>query len=95
MENFIGTLNTQHTEFLLRLTVTMLCRKQHTDIALDAPKIMILMSKIKNVLAHWKVWRRKIGLSHEDSCQTLAKFVESLGVNHTIISKHLKVLETI
>jgi len=31
-------------------------------------------------------------LRHEDSCQTLDELAESLGVNHTTVSKRLKVL---
>ncbi|EGI63494.1 Mariner Mos1 transposase [Acromyrmex echinatior] len=32
---------------------------------------------------------------HEDSCQMLAELAESLGVDHTTISKHLKLLRMI
>jgi len=30
-------------------------------------------------------------LLHEDSCQTPAKFTESLGIDHETVSKRLKV----
>jgi len=43
------------TECLLRLTTTILYREQQAEIGLDAPKIMILISKVKNTLAHRKV----------------------------------------
>ncbi|XP_020295170.1 uncharacterized protein LOC109860481 [Pseudomyrmex gracilis] len=49
----------KHTEFLLKLTATMLCRKQHAEIGLDASKIIILMLKIKNALAHRKSLKTK------------------------------------
>ncbi|GBO26683.1 hypothetical protein AVEN_220001-1 [Araneus ventricosus] len=75
-----------HTEFLLRLTATILCRKQHAEIDLDASEIMILMLKIKNSL---------VALLHEDSCQTLVELSESLAVDHTTISKRLKALRMI
>ena len=40
-------------EFLVRLTMTMVCWKQHAEIGLDASKIMILML-IKNTENVWK-----------------------------------------
>jgi len=49
---FIQKKSAAKAEFLLRLTAAMLCRKQPAEIALDTSKIMILMSKIKNALAH-------------------------------------------
>ena len=39
-------------EFLLRVMVTMLRRIRHVEIGFDASKIMILNSRINNVLAH-------------------------------------------
>jgi len=70
----------------------MLYRKQHREIGLDAPKIMILMSKIKNALAHRKNLKTALEtLLHEDSYQTLAELAESLKVDHTT-SNCLKVL---
>ncbi|GBO17248.1 hypothetical protein AVEN_198073-1 [Araneus ventricosus] len=75
----------KHTEFLLRLPATMLCRKQHAEFDLDASKIMILMLKIKRNAAE-----ELEALLHEDSCQTLAELAESLGVDHTTVSKRLK-----
>ena len=41
-------------------------------------KIMILMLKIKNALAHWKSLKTK---NSWHSCQAQAKLSESLGVN--------------
>ena len=40
------------TEFLLRLTVTTISRKQHAEIGLDSSKIIILMLKIKKTPWH-------------------------------------------
>jgi len=48
-------LQLKHTKFLLRFTAIIIYWKQHSEIGLDAPKIMILMSKIKNALAHRKI----------------------------------------
>ena len=56
----------------------MLCRKQHAKISLDASKIMILILKIKN--------------ADKDSCQATDGLAESLGVDHTIGSRHFKAL---
>ena len=52
-------LQLKHTEFLLRLTVIMLCRKQHAEIGLGASKKMILKLKIMNALVHRKSLRTK------------------------------------
>ncbi|GBM50676.1 hypothetical protein AVEN_234733-1 [Araneus ventricosus] len=76
-----------HTEFLLSLMATMLCREQHAEIGLDASKIMILMLKIKR-----NAPEELEALLHENSCQTLAEFAESLGVDHTTVLKRLKAL---
>ena len=43
------------TEYLLRLTMTMLSHKQHAGIGLDALKIIILMLKVKNALVYQKI----------------------------------------
>jgi len=89
---FKKNLQLKHTEFLLRF-LTMLCRKQHAEISIDASKIMILMSKIKNALAQKFEDEELEALLHEGSCQTLAELAESLEVDHTTFSKRLKVLE--
>ena len=52
---FKTNLQLKHTEFLLRLMVTMLCWIRHAEIGFDASKIMILNLTIKNVLAHQKI----------------------------------------
>jgi len=78
-------LQLKHTKFLLRLTATILYGKPNIEIGLDVRKIMILMSKIKNALAHRKTLRTKNSsevLLHEDLCQTLAELADSLGVDH-------------
>ena len=59
-------LQLKHIEFLLRITATILCRRQRAEIGLDASKIMIFMLKIKkkkNALAHHrkKFQDKKIG----------------------------------
>jgi len=84
----------KHTEFLLRFTAIMLCRKQQAEIGLDSPKVMILMSKIKDASLAKKFEEEEEweALFHEDSYHTLTKLTESLGVNHTTDSKYLKVL---
>ncbi|GBN73017.1 hypothetical protein AVEN_208235-1 [Araneus ventricosus] len=76
-------LQLKHIEFFLRFTTTMLYRKQDAEIALDASKISILMLKIHKALE---------ALVHEDSCETLAELAESLGVDHTTVSKRLKAI---
>ena len=43
----------------LRITVTMFSGKQHAEISLDASRIMILISKIENALAHRKSLKTK------------------------------------
>ena len=87
-------LQLKHTEFLLKLTVIMLCRKQHAEFGLDTSKVIILMLKIKNTLAHRKKFKDEEleALLHEDSCQLQAELPESLEVGHTTVSKHLKAL---
>ena len=77
----------KRTKFLLRLTVTMLCRKQHAEIGWDASKIK------KNPDAPKKFQDEKlVELLHEDSYQVQAVLAESLGVDHTAVSKRLKAL---
>lgn len=71
---FKRNLQQKHTEFLLRLMVTMLCWKQHAEISLDASKIMILMLKIMNALVHqkslkMKTWRRHYFMKTHVRCK--------------------------
>jgi len=74
----------------------MFCRKQHAEIDLDAPKIMILMLKITNIGTSKKFEDEELeALLHKNSCQTLAELAKSLGVDHTTVSKRLKVLRMI
>ena len=49
------------------------------------------MLKIKNVRKKFEDEELE-ALLDEDSCQTLAELAESLGVDHTTVSKRLKVL---
>jgi len=81
----------------------MLFRKQHAKIGLGAPKIIILISKIRKNKERIKNKEssgvpKKFGdvklevLLHEDLCQTLAELAESLGVDCITILKRLKVL---
>ena len=69
----------------------MLCRKQHAEIGLVASKIMILILKIKNALAQRKSLKTKNWKHYFMKAQ--AKLTESLWIDHTIVSKHLKALE--
>jgi len=89
---FKKNLQLKHTEFLLRLTATMLCRKQYAEIDLDASKIMILMLKECSGAPKKFEDEELKALLHEDSSQTLGELAQSLGVNHTTVSKRLKVL---
>ena len=75
----------------------MLCQKQHAEFSLDASKIMILMLKIKNALAHQKKFEDKEleALLHEDSCQVQAELAESLALDHITVSKCFKALRMI
>ena len=65
-------------------------QKEHTEIVLDASKIMILMLKKKNILPHGK------GLSTKNwRCYFMTmsgELAKSLGVDHTIVSKCSKAL---
>ena len=55
------------------------------------------MILIKNTLAYLKkIEDEELGeLLYEDSCQAQAKLIESLKVDHTIVSKRLRALERI
>jgi len=68
----------------------MLCRKQHTEISLNAPKLMILLSKIKNALKKFENEKFQ-ALRPENKCQMLVELVVSLGIHPTKVSKRLKV----
>jgi len=58
----------------------MLSRKQQAEIGSN---ITILMLKIKNALAPKKFEDEELeALLHENSCQTLAEFAESLKVDY-------------
>ncbi|GBM27423.1 Mariner Mos1 transposase [Araneus ventricosus] len=65
----------------------MFCRKQHAEIGLEASKITVLLLKIKR-----NAPKELEALIHENSCQTLTDPAESLGVDHTTVSKLLKAL---
>ena len=84
--------NLQLTKFLQRFTAITFCGKQYAEIGLKASKIIILMLKIKNALAQRKRFEdeKLEALLQEDSCQALSEFEESLGVDHTTVSKRLK-----
>jgi len=56
--------------------------KQYAEIDLDAPKIMILISKECSGASKKFEDKELKALLHKDSCQTLAEFAESLGVSY-------------
>jgi len=91
---FKRNLQLKHTEFLLRLTATMLCRIRHAETGFDASKIMILNLRIRNVLAHRQSFKDEElkELLDQDSCQTLAEFGKILQVDASTVSKRLKAL---
>lgn len=66
----------------------MLGRKEHVEIGLDASKIMIVMLKLKYILAHRKSLKNWRHYWH----QAQAELAESLRVEHTTVSKRLKAL---
>ena len=70
-------LQLKHTEFFLRFIATMLCHKQHTEIDLDDSKILILMLKIKNTLAHRKSFKMKNWRQHDNARTHVAKQVKT------------------
>ena len=69
----------------------MLCQKQYAEIGLEAFKIMILMLKIKNAPKKFED-KELEAILHEDSYEAQAELAESLGVDHTTVSKCLKAL---
>jgi len=78
---FFKNLQLKHTKFLLRLTATMFCRKQHAEIDLNAPKIMSKIEKERSGAPKKFEDKELEALLHEDSCQTLAELGKSLGVD--------------
>ena len=93
--SFKRNLQLKHIEFLLRLMTTILCWIQHTEIGLDASKIMILMFKLKGTLVHWKSLKTKNWRHYFMKTQVPAKLAESLEVDHWTVLKCLKLLEMI
>ena len=83
----------KHTEFLLRLTATMLCWKQHAEIGFRYLKNNDFDEDKEHPGTLKKFEDNELeALLHEDSCQAQAELVESLGVDHTTVSKCLKAL---
>jgi len=50
-----------------------------------------LISRIKNAPKKFQDEELE-AIFHEDACQTLAELAESLGIDHTTVSKRLKIL---
>jgi len=74
----------------------MLCRKQHAEDWFRRFKNYDFDVDDKERSGVEKVEDEELEtLLHEDSSQTLAELAESLGVDHTTVSKRLKVLEMI
>ena len=76
----------------------MLYRKQHAEIGLEIRfKNNDFDVEDKERSAALKKFEDEEleALLHENSCQTLVELSESLGVDHTTISKHLKLLRMI
>jgi len=72
----------------------MLCRKQHAEIGLDAPRNNDFDVEDKECSGALKKFEDEEleALLHKDSYQIPAKLAELLGVDHTTASKCLKVL---
>ena len=73
----------------------MLCRKQHTDICLGAPRIIDVENKEQSGARKTLEDEELEALLLEYSYQTLAQLAGSLGVDHTTVSKRLKAIEMI
>jgi len=83
-------LQLKHAEFLLRLTTTMLettCRDWFRQSKNNYSNNY--SDEDKNALAHRKSLNEELeALLHEDLWQTLAELAESLGVDHTTVSRY-------